>query len=112
MKKILNIGSEPIQRHTLLFEETEIILTLRYYPTVGQWFFDAEYKNFKVFGIKLALGVLHMRSRNQPFDFVLQDNAGLGLDCFRVDDFAEGRCSLYLAEAADMEAIRGVAVQI
>jgi len=112
MKKILNIGSEPIQRHTLLFEETEIILTLRFFPTVQQWFFDAEYKTFAVYGIKLALGVLHMRSRNQPFDFVMQDNSGLGLDCFRIGDFSDGRCSLYLVESVDMKAIRGVAVKI
>ena len=112
MKKILNIGSEPIQRHTLIFQETEIILTLRFYPTITQWFFDATYKDFKVFGIKLSLGVLHMRSRNQPFDFVVLDNSGTGLDPFQIDDFAEGRCSLFLADPEDMAAIRGAEVQI
>jgi hypothetical protein len=112
MTKILNIGSEAFQRHTLIFQETEIILKLRFLPVVEQWFFDAEYKDFQVFGIKLALGVLHMRSRNQPFDFVLQDNSGSGLDSFKVDDFVEGRCSLFLLDPEDMKDIRGTAVQI
>jgi len=109
---IENIGSEAFQRHTILFQESEIILKLRFLPGVQQWFFDAEYKDFAIKGKRLAVGTLHMQSSNQPFDFVVVDNSGSELDPFRVDDFELERSSLILLEPEDMEDIRGVSVQI
>lgn len=109
-RQIGNIGSEAHQRHTLLFNESEIILTLRFLAPVGQWFFSAEYEGNRVDGIKITVGVLHMVSANQPFDFVVTDNSGEGIDPFRLDDFADGRCSLFLLEPADMFDVRGVEV--
>lgn len=112
MRKILNITSENIQRHRILFEEDEVVLTLRFNPTVQNWTIDVSYKTFQIFGIKLSLSVLHFRSSNQPFDFFLIDNSGLNLDAFRVDDFSSDRYSLYILDPSDMEEIRGTAVAI
>lgn len=112
MRRIQNISDDPIQRHTIVFAESEIILTLRYYPTVRIWCFDAEYLDFEVHGLKLSAGVLHMRSRNQPFDFICRDLSGNGIDPFQLNDFTSGRCELYLLEPADMEQIRGDAVPL
>lgn len=112
MIKIENISDETHQRHTMLFEESEIILTLRYHPTVEMWAFDIEYKDVVASGYKLSIGVLHMRSRNLPFDFVVTDQGGTDLDPIRRDDFSTGRCALYMLEASDMEAIRDATVPI
>jgi len=112
MIQIQNITDETNQRHLVVFEQSEIALVLRYHPTVEMWAFDVEYKNRRSNGYKLAAGPLHIRSRNYPFDFVVIDETGQGLDPLRRDDFSTGRCSLYLLEAADMEAIRGAAVEI
>lgn len=112
MRRITNITEEAKQRHTILFQESEIVLRLQFNPTVQIWSFDAEYKNFRVFGLKLSCGVLHMRSKNQPFDFVIRDASGTGLDPFRSKDFSEGRCELYLVEPDELREIRGVAVPI
>lgn len=105
-----SIGNEAHQRHTIIFNESEIILTLRFLAPVEQWFFDAEYEGNAVYGIKLSCGVLHMVSQNQPFDFAVTDNSGEGIDPFRLDDFADGRCSLYLLTPDEMFDIRGVEV--
>jgi hypothetical protein len=111
MKRLQNITDEPIQRHTILFEQSEITFVLRFYPRTGVWLFDAEFGNKRVFGLKLSVGVLHMLSQNQPFDFVCLDRSGNGIDPFTRQDFSAGRCEIYLLEAADMQSIRGVEVQ-
>lgn len=112
MRLIENLSSDPDQRHTILFEESEIILRLRFLPVVAEWYYDAEYKDWSVKGIKLSLGVLHQQSQNQPFDFAIFDTSKSGLDPFRRDDFADGRIQLYLLEADDMTEIRGQDVPV
>lgn len=112
MQEILNIGSEAYQKHILIFEESEIELRLRYFSVTQLWFFDVSYKDFEHNGIKLSLGTLHMRSKNMPFDFVLADNSGSGIDPFRQNDFIDGRISMYLVDADEMADIRGVTVEI
>jgi hypothetical protein len=60
--------------------------------------------------MRLSVGVLHMESKNLPFDFVVADLAGAGLDPLRRDDFSTSRCGLYLLEPAEIEAVRGAPV--
>jgi len=110
MRRLQNITAEPIQRHTILFEKAEIIFTLRFYPRTQIWMFDAEFGGKQVYGLKLSVGVLHMLSQNQPFDFVCVDLSGNGIDPFQRQDFSSGRCNIYMLEAADMELIRGIEV--
>lgn len=104
--QIENISDEPIQRHIVLFEESEIELTLRFLPVVQIWVFDVIYKDRSASGFKLSNDVLHMRSQNYPFDFTVVDLSGIGLDPYRIDDFSTGRCGLYMLNAADMETVR------
>lgn len=111
-KIIQNIGSEAIQRHTILFGNKEIILTLRFFPRQTIWLMDIVYGDVSIFGIKLSTGVLHILSRNLPFDFIVQDLSGNGIDPFKRYDFSEERCVLYMLEASDMEDIRGISVQL
>lgn len=112
MIQLTNITQAAHQRHTVAFEESEVVVTLRYHPTVEMWTFDAEYRGTRVIGRRLVVGVLHMVSRNLPFDFLVTANAGTGLDPVRVDDFATDRCTIYMLEAADMEVVRGAPVPI
>jgi len=110
--QIENITDDANQRHVILFEESEIVLVLRFHPTVQMWTFDVSFNGTTAVGYKLSIGVLHMRSRNLPFDFVVRDQSGTNLDPFRLDDFSTGRCYLYMLDADDMEAIRGAPVPI
>jgi len=106
MKRIINITGETIQRHTVLFEESEIVLTLRFYPKTQHWTFNAEYEDAAIHGVKLSVGVLHMVSKNQPFDLYCEDRSGNGIDPFQRDDFAKDRCRLYMLETEDMIGVR------
>lgn len=112
MIRLDNITDETHQRHTIAFEETEVVLVLRFHPTVSMWTFDATYRGTRIIGRKLSVGVLHMLSRNMPFDFLVAANAGSGLDPLRRDDFAAGRCTLFMLQAEDMEVLRGVPVPV
>jgi hypothetical protein len=71
-----------------------------------------EYKSWRIDNVKLSCGSLHMRQENKPFDFIVTDNSPAGLDPFQLNDFIDGRCSLYMLEADDMTDIRGVAVPL
>lgn len=112
MIKIENIGNESIQRHVILFNESEIILTLRYLSMVQIWVFDVEYKGKKRNGFKLSIDTFHMLSSNYPFDFIVTDNSNNGLDPMFISDFITDRCSLFMLEANDIENLRGQAIEI
>lgn len=105
--EIQNLSADALQRHIIAFEESEITLTLRFYPAVKMWAFDASYKDWSVQGQKLSLGVLHIRSSNQAFDFWVVDTSGTRLDPYLIDDFSTGRCKLIMFDADDMLELRG-----
>lgn len=110
--EIQNITAEPHQRHTIIFEESEVILTLRFLPRVQIWLYDVEFNGRAAYGFKLSLGTFHMVSQNFPFDFVVSDESGAGIDPFKADDFSTGRCRLIMAGADDMAEVRGGPVPI
>jgi len=105
--KILNITSDPIQRHTIKFGESEVVLILRYLAMPMRWSFNVEYKNFKRSGLLFSLGTLHMVSANQPFDFIIEDTSGKDIEPSLLDDFSTNRIILYMLEPADMTNVRG-----
>lgn len=111
-KLIQNIDADAIQRHTILLEGNEIYLTLRFYPRCTMWCMDVEYGEKEAKGIKLSTGVLHLSSKNFPFDFIVQDLSGNGIDPFKKTDFFDERCSIVMLEPTEMEAYRGVPVAI
>lgn len=111
-REIQNITNESGQTHRVLFNDIEVILTLRFLSQTECWIFNVEFDGKKASGIRLCLGVAHMISRNFPFDFIVVDNSTSQLDAFRIDDFSEGRCSLILLDNNDMEIIRDAKVPI
>jgi hypothetical protein len=109
---VLDINDDAYQKHTLLFGDSEIALELRFLPPVEQWMMNIDYKGKRALGLKLAVGVLHMASRNFPFDFAVRDTSRAGLDPYRLEDFSSGRCELYLLDDTDMQSLRGVSVPL
>jgi len=110
MKKIENIGNEGLQKQTIPLPNGDAILTIRFLSVVQFWTMDVTYNDKTINGVKLTCGVLHMRSRNFPFDFIVEDTSAAGLDPFQVEDFSTERTILYLVEDDEMEEIRGQAV--
>lgn len=111
MKVIKNITDEAGQKHYIPVGDYELIIDLKFLPTVEMWTINIEYREDKINGTKLSLGTLHFRSNNLPFDFVVIDNEDTGIDPYSLDDFESGRCSLVMLEADDMEERRGYSVE-
>lgn len=112
MLRIEGITSETHQIHTVLLGDYEVEVTLRFFPRAQMWTVTAVYRDDRRSNFKLSVGTLHMTSSNLPFDFAVTDTSGAGIDPFKADDFAEGRCWLLLLEPADMEVVRGAPVPI
>lgn len=110
--QIENITSEAFQRHIVLLDDQEVEITLRFLSVVQGWFISVTYGNRSVNGFRVSLNTLHMLSQNFPFDFIAEDLTGRGVDPFKIDDFSENRCALYMLQTADMEAIRGQDVEV
>lgn len=107
MDPITNITDEPIQRHVLIFDRGEAVVTIRYLPTVEMWKMRVEYNGDYIDGVKLSLGTLHFRHKNWPFDIALLCTDNSGVDPYRADDFASGRIEMYLVTPEEMTDIRG-----
>lgn len=110
--KIENITAEAFQRHTIVLDEQEVELVMRFLSPVEGWFINVTYGGRSANGFKLALNTLHMISQNFPFDFVVEDQSGRGIDPFRIDDFSESRCAMYMLQTADMADLRGQDVPV
>ena len=111
MKQVENIGNEGFQSHTIPLPTGDLILKLKFLSLVGFWQMSVEFNGKSINGIKLSVGVLHMRSANFPFDFIVQDTSESGIDPFKSDDFTLGRCILYLLESDEIAEIRGQEVE-
>lgn len=110
--KINNITDETHQRHLVIVDEQEVTVVLRFLPVVERWVVNVSYAGRELNGTMLALNTLHMQSANFPFDFIVSDLTGRGVDPFRRDDFSDDRCALFMLEAEDMAEIRGQNVPV
>lgn len=111
MIQIENIGDEGFQEHTIPLPDGDIILSLRFLSSVQFWQMSVTYNDKSINGVKLSAGVMHMRSRNFPFDFIVEDTSAKGLDPYKAEDFTTGRIVMYLIEPAEMASIRGQVVE-
>jgi hypothetical protein len=112
MIQLQDITQDNIQELTIPFDDSEIIFKMFFSPVVQQWFFDVEYGGRETNGVKLTVGVLHVTRRNYPFDFWVTDNSGKEVDPFLIDDFYNGRCSIFIVEPDEMAEIRGASVPV
>ena len=107
MRQIENIGQEGLQDHTILLADGNLDIRIRFLSSVQFWQMSVTYQGESINGVKMSCGVLHMRAKNFPFDFIITDESGAGIDPYKVDDFSNGRNILYLLDEDEMEAIRG-----
>lgn len=107
MHKLQNITAQPFQQHTLLLDDSEAVIELRYLPAVEIWTLSVEHEGRVRTGLKLTANVYHLRTYGFPFDFTVTIADGSGIDPFRVDDFASGRCELHYITPEEMQVVRG-----
>lgn len=112
MIEVTNITSDALQRHTIATEYKDVVIRLRFVATTQSWFMDVSRDDQVVNGVRLVVGAFQITSSRMPVDFYVRDNLNIGLDPFSIDDFENGRCSLFMAEREDMELFRGQPVPL
>lgn len=106
MRKLIGITDATAQQFTLLIPDGEVTFTIYYGSVVESWFFDVSYMGRTTRGVRIAVGTPHLLSQNYPFDFVAQDESKKGVDPFRRSDFVEGRTTLYILSAQEVQQIK------
>lgn len=96
---------------TIPFEDNDIHIKIKYLSIVQIWSMNILYKDIQINGIKLSCGVPHLRAKNLPFDFLLENNIKSGFDPYLESDMSDGSYTLYLLEREDMNEIRGYEVE-
>ena len=96
---------------TIPFEDNDIEIKIKYLSIVQMWSMNITYKDTQINGIKLSCGVPHLRAKNLPFDFVLENNLRNGFDPYQESDMSDGSYTLYLLERVDMNELRGHEVE-
>lgn len=105
-----NISNDVEQEHILLLKEGELKIYLRYLTLCQNWICNIEFKNKKINGIFLKLGVNHFLGSNLPCDIVIDCKEGVTLDPHYLDCFADDTYRLYILQNEDIEVLRGVKI--
>lgn len=105
--KIIEVSKEPHQSQTVVLDNLDITITVRFLPIVFMWMLKVDIDGENVVdGIALSCGSVIMEQNNKPFGFMVDDKSTLGIDPFRLEDFSDGRCVLYMLERAEMLEVR------
>lgn len=111
MKSISNITDDASQIIRVPVEDFDIELRVFFVGILQEWFINVSYGGeSKVNGVRLVTGTLLLKNNNLPFDFVVVDDAGIGLDPYKLDSFLSGDYKLILFNSDEMEEIRGYPV--
>lgn len=106
MTKIDNLTDFASQVSSLLLPDNTIVtLALKFNAATQRWAASVGYKDFQVNGINLCTHPNFMRQWRNVVPFGLACMTGDYTDPFNIEDFASGRVSLYLLDAADVLAV-------
>lgn len=82
-----------------------ITLTMRYLPTQQRWMMDVVWGDFELRGAMMTASPNMLRNFKNILPFGLACVSNDGLDPYFINDFASGRCKLYLLNADELESI-------
>lgn len=105
MTQIDNLTDAADQTTTLVLpDNTSATLRLRFRPRTQRWIADVGYpsKNFQVYGINCCCFPNIMRAWRNILPFGIAFMTADYTDPFNIEDFASGRVTAYLLNAADV----------
>lgn len=106
MNAITNVTNDANQILTVVLDDgSGVALTLTYRPAIQRWTMDIEHGDFVVRGLNISM----FPNLLQPW----KENAGFGIGCTTtdggdplfIDDFSNGRATLYILNEADVAVI-------
>lgn len=110
--KIIELSNDPIQSQTVVLDKLDIKITVRFLPMVSMWVLKVDIDGENIIdGVALSCGSVIMQQFNKPLGFIVEDKSTIGIDPFRLEDFSDGRCILYMLERDEMIGVRGYDVK-
>jgi hypothetical protein len=102
MRLIDKISDKAFQQFSVLSEDNKLInFTLRYLPTQRAWIADIG----DTTGLHLTTSPNILRNLVNILSYGIAIITTDGLEPFFIDDFATGRCKMYLLNSADIQSI-------
>jgi hypothetical protein len=103
MNLLNNITADPNQELPVTLDDgSTAVINLVYRPTIQRWIMDVTYNNMIVDGINLCVYPNVLRQWKNLLPFGIACVAADGIDPISIDDFANGRASLYILNADDV----------
>ena len=106
MEIITTLTNYPNQRHELVLENRESAnFHLYYRARVMSWYFDIEYKNTIINGVKIVLSpnLLRQFRKNLPFGLAFYSESVV--EPFDLEDFKSGRIKMAILNQDEVEQV-------
>ena len=106
MKQITELTNDSKQLYTVIGENGEQIkFNLYYYATQESWYFDISYLTTTINGLKLTNFPNILRQWKNILPFGLACTVTDGFDPYYIDDFVNGRVSVFLLNSDDVTTV-------
>ena len=106
MNQIDTISNEANQLIRFILDDgSTVVMNLVYRPASQRWTMDVGHDTFQANGINLGVHPNFMRPWRNVIPFGIACLATDGVDPIYIDDFSNGRCSLFILDASDVAAI-------
>ena len=106
MTKIDTITGAARQHFTILLDDnSKVNFTLEFRANQMGWFYSAIYKNWAHYNRRLVTSLNMLRAFKNILPFGIAVITNDGLEPVFIDDFTNGRASLYLLNAADVVSV-------
>lgn len=100
MIQLVSVNDEPVQTLSVrLADGSLVFLTLYYKPVIQRWVFDVSYANFSAKGIDLCVHPNILRTWKIIIPFGLSVVSSDNADPFNLDDFVNGRITLFVLDS-------------
>lgn len=110
MTLINNITEQPSQKVDLILPDNSVIkdFYMQYMDNNQGWFFGLTYGTFVLNGMRAVVSPNILRAFRNVIPFGLGLNTIDGYESLFINDFSNGRASLYLLNANDVQAVEDI----
>lgn len=106
MQSIDNISNNANQVITFVIDDgSTVVLNLIYHPAVERWVANIIHESLTVFSINICLHPNMLRDWKNIIDFGLMCTTIDGIDPLYIDDFSNGRATLYILDKDDINTV-------
>ena len=103
MQKIILTSDAKQSNRVKLPDASTIDFNFNYAPTQNSWFMDVAYGDKRLNGLRLVVSPNCLRQYSRILPFGVTVTSTNSVDPYFIDDFSEGRISVYVLDSDDLE---------